>query len=178
MVHSTAVPKDSEISKHLAGAHLFDAFAVSTNERERSALEIYIAVMAKTPAWVDAMMAARNKAVSLFGLKDLGHLGNVDPARKAECYRVRDRVGIFSIFYLSPQEVILIESDRHLDAKVSLYRTTGDHGNSAVMTTVIHVHNLLGRAYILFVWPLHKLIVPSLLARYACARRHSPIDVS
>ena len=167
MVRSTEVPMDSEISKHLAGAHLFDAFEVSTDGGNRSALEIYIEVMAQTPDWVNGLMAVRNRAVALFGLKNLGHLDNVDTKVKPESYRVGDRVGIFSILFLSPREVILVESDKHLDAKVSLCKTIDGHADSAVMTTVIHVHNLLGRAYILFVWPLHKLIVPSLLARSA-----------
>ena len=173
MVRSTEVPRNSEISKHLAGAHLFDAFEVPTDGSARSALEIYIDVMAKTPAWIDGLMAARNKAVALFGLKNLGHLGNVDTHMRPESYRVGDRVGIFSIMFLSEREVILVESDKHLDAKVSLCKTVEAYGNSAVMTTVIHVHNLLGRAYILFVWPVHKLIVPSLLARSAQTRLDS-----
>ena len=66
MVRSAAVPKHSEISKHLAGAQVFDAFAVPLNGSKRSALEIYIAVMAKTPGWINGLMAFRNKAVALF----------------------------------------------------------------------------------------------------------------
>lgn len=171
MVRPTDIPRDSEISKHLAGAHLFDAFEVSTDGGNRSALEIYIDVVAKTPDWINCLMTARNRAVALFGLKNLGHFGNVDTNLKTKSYQVGDRVGIFSILFLSEREVILVESDKHLDAKVSLCKTVEGHGNSAVMTTVIHVHNLLGRAYILIVWPLHKLIVPSLLARSERIRR-------
>lgn len=171
MVRTTDVPMGSEISKHLAGAHLFDAFEVSTDGSNRSALEIYIDVMAKTPDWINGLMAARNRVVALFGLKNLGHLDDLDTDMKPASYRVGDRVGIFSILFLTEREVILAETDKHLDAKVSLCKTVEGHGNSAVMTTVIHVHNLLGRAYILFVWPLHKLIVPSLLARSARTRR-------
>ncbi len=170
MVRTTGVPRDSEISKHLAGAHLFDAFAVPVEASGRSALEIYIDVMVKTPGWINGLMAARNRVVALFGLKNLGHLDDVDTGAGPESYRVGDRVGIFSILFLSEREVILVESDKHLDAKVSLCKTSEGDATSAVMTTVIHVHNLLGRAYILFVWPVHKLMVPSLLARAARTR--------
>jgi len=170
LVRSCGVPRNSEISKHLAGAQLFDAFELPIPADERSALEIYIDIMAQTPDWVNCLMAARNRAVALFGLKNLGQLGNVDPSRKPESYQVGDRIGIFSILFLSEREVILIESDKHLDAKVSLCKTAIGHTNSAVMTTVIHVHNILGRAYILLVWPVHKLIVPSLLAHHIRTR--------
>lgn len=171
MVRTTEVPGDSEIGKHLADADLFDAYEVPTDRSERSALEIYIDIMAQTPEWVNCLMAARNRAVALFGLKNLGHLDNVDTARKPESYRVGDRLGIFSILFLSEREIILVESDKHLDAKVSLCKTTVGGHDAVVMTTAIHLHNLLGRAYILLVWPVHKLIVPSLLARYDRTRR-------
>lgn len=171
LVRASAIPRDSEISKHLAGAHLFDAFAVSTDGSKRSALEIYIDVVARTPDWINRLMTIRNRIVALFGLKNIGHMGNVDYHKKPASYRVGDRVGIFSILFLSEREIILVESDKHLDAKVSLCKTAEGNGNSAVMTTVIRVHNLLGRAYMLFVWPVHKLMAPALLARSARTRR-------
>ncbi|MCX7175070.1 MAG: DUF2867 domain-containing protein [Proteobacteria bacterium] len=165
MIRTTEVPKDSEITKHLAGAHLFDAYELPTDGRNRSALEIYIDIMTQTPEWIHCLMEARNRVVALFGLKNLGHLDNVDTRKKPESYRVGDRIGIFSILFLSEREIVLVESDTHLDAKVSVCKMDTGQGNSAVMTTVIHLHNLLGRAYILLVWPVHKLIVPSLLKR-------------
>ncbi|MFA6310698.1 MAG: DUF2867 domain-containing protein [Sterolibacterium sp.] len=171
MIRTTEVPGDSEIRKHLAGAHLFDAYEVPTDGSNRSALEIYIDIMAQTPEWINSLMAARNRVVALFGLKNLGHLDNVDSRKKPESYRVGDRIGIFSILFLSEREIILVESDKHLDAKVSLCKMATGQGNTAVMTTVIHLHNLLGRAYILLVWPVHKLIVPSLLARRSRTNR-------
>lgn len=171
-IRSSDVPGDSEISKHLAGAHLSDAFAVSTNGGERSALALYIDIAAQTPGWINCLMAVRNRAVALFGLKRLGHLGDVDANRKPGAYRVGDRVGIFSILFLSEREVILLESDKHLEAKVSLCKTMDARGNSvAVMSTVIRIHNLLGHAYMLLVWPVHKLMVPSQLARSTRPRR-------
>lgn len=165
MIRSTTVPQDSEISKYLAEAHLYDAFEVPTDTSKRSALEIYIDILAKTPAWVNRLMAARNRIVAMLGLKNLGQLDNVDSSKAPDSYKVGDHVGIFSILFLSDREVVLVESDKHLDAKVSIYKSTGPEGGSAVMSTAIHVNNLMGHAYLLFVWPLHKLIVPSLLAR-------------
>jgi len=36
---------------------------------------------------------------------------------------------------------------------------------SVAVSTVVHVKNLLGRVYMLFVTPLHKCIVPAILAK-------------
>lgn len=69
MIRTTEVPRDSEIGKHLAGAHLFDAYEVPTDGSKRSALEIYVDIMARTPAWINCLMAARNRTVGLFGLR-------------------------------------------------------------------------------------------------------------
>ena len=170
MVKATRIPPNSEVSRYLAGAHLYDAFEVTIDdENGRSALQIYIDLMAKTPKWVNGLLEARDKLVAVFGLKDLGHLDNIDPSRPIDTYRPGDRIGIFSILSISDREVVLVEQDKHLDAKVSLCKTFDGRGGVVVFSTVIHVRNVLGRAYLLFVWPLHKLIVPSLLARSASA---------
>ena len=165
MVNATRIPADSEIGKYLADADLFDAFEVPIAESNRSALQIYIDLMAKTPAWINRLMAVRDRAVAMFGLKHLGHLDDIDPTKPADAYRPGDRVGIFSILFISDREVILVETDKHLDAKVSLCKTFDGRSDAVVLSTVIHLRNLLGRAYMVPVWPLHKLIVPPLLAR-------------
>ena len=169
MVKATKIPPDSEVSRYLAGAHLYDAFEVPISENGRSALQIYIDLMAQTPTWVNGLLEARDKLVAVFGLKDLGHLDNIDPTRPIASYRPGDHIGIFSILSISDREVVLVEQDTHLDAKVSLCKTFDGHSSAVVFSTVIHVRNHLGRAYLLFVWPLHKLIVPLLLARSAPA---------
>jgi hypothetical protein len=165
MVNATRIPADSEIGKYLAGADLFDAFEVPIAGSNRSALQIYIDLMAKTPVWINGLMIVRDRAVAMFGLKHLGHLDDIDPVKGVDSYREGDRVGIFSILSISDCEVVFVEADKHLDAKVSLRKTFDGHKYAVVFSTVIHFRNILGRAYMMFVWPLHKLIVPSLLAR-------------
>ncbi len=175
MVRTTEVPVGSEISKHLGGAHLFDAFETSIEDAgKRSALEIYIDVAARTPEWINCLMATRNRLVALFGLKNLGNLNNVDVAKTPDSYRIGDHVGIFSIQFLSDREVILVEADKHLAAKVSLCKVDDGQETKIVMTTAIYIHNLLGHGYMLLVWPLHKLILPALLARSPGQQTHRP----
>lgn len=129
-----------------------------------SALELYLRVVRQTPGWVNRLMALRNWMVGLVGLKNLGHLASVDAARAASSYRVGDRVGIFSLLYLTPGEVLLGDSDKHLDVVLSVCKTPQ---GAISVSTVVHVHNWLGRLYMLPVTPLHKIIVRSMLKRAA-----------
>lgn len=62
---------------------------------------------------------------------------------------------------------MLGDSDKRLDVVISIFKNTA-HANeipSISITTVVHVHNLLGRVYMLPVTPLHKLIAPAVLNR-------------
>jgi hypothetical protein len=163
----TAAPvlPGSAISQHLAGAHFQDCFEMPVAADAPCALDFYLGVVRRTPAWVDTLMTARNRAVALVGLKDLGHLGSLDPARTARDYRVGDRIGIFKLLQLSENEVILGDSDKHLDVKVSVYKRAEASQHKVSVSTVVHIHNRLGRLYMLFVAPVHKRIVPAMLAR-------------
>jgi hypothetical protein len=159
------VPLSSDIAKQLEGADFFDSYEMPLEHGGRSALEIYLCVVSKTPAWINFLMATRNRVVSLFGLKNLGHLGDLKRTKAVSDYRIGDRIGIFTLLSNTDNEVIMGDSDKHLDVKVSICKLVQDGKESVASTTVVHIHNLLGRVYMLFVIPFHKLIVPAVLAR-------------
>ena len=116
-------------------------------------------------------MRLRNRIVStFFGLKDLGPMDAVRADRPLAEYRVGDRVGIFTLLHLSDDEVVLGDFDKHLRARVSVCRTRLDGGAAFAVSTVVHVNNLLGRAYLFFVVPVHRRIVPAVMARGLEAR--------
>ncbi|NRB40331.1 MAG: DUF2867 domain-containing protein [Pseudomonadales bacterium] len=158
------VPIDSEISNNLADAYYFDSYRFLTEHKNRSSLQIWLDHASKTPAWINFMMAARNNIASALGLKNLGHLGAVDTAKAADDYQIGDRVGIFTLLSINENEVILGDADKHLDVKVSVYKESKE-GNLISISTVVHVHNLMGKVYMLIVTPLHKLIVQSTIIR-------------
>ncbi|MBI3283639.1 MAG: DUF2867 domain-containing protein [Burkholderiales bacterium] len=112
-------------------------------------------------------MALRNSTVRLVGLKDLGGLGEISGAKPESAYTAGDRVGMFTLISNSDNELLVGDSDQHLDVVLSVYRhpATPSGVQSIAVSTVVHVHNFLGRAYMLPVTPLHKLIAPALLSR-------------
>lgn len=163
MVKMVSLPPNSQISQHLANANFFDAFQINLTPCKRTALEIYLEVIAKTPSWISFLMALRNRAAPMFGIKNLSSLTDTNHNKKSTEYRVGDRVGIFTIHSMTDDEVILDDSDQHLDAKISVCKMPSDTGNVVTVSTVVHVHNLLGHVYMFFVVSSHKRIVPSVL---------------
>jgi len=171
MIRKILPPVGSRLQHELASAYFYDSYEVQVDTCGKTALEIYIDTVGRTPALMNFLMTTRNRIVSLFGLKNLGLFADLDGSRSASSYNVGDRVGIFSILSLSDEEVVLHDDDKHLQAKVSVYKYS-DEEHRAAVTTVVHVKNLLGKAYLFFVVPAHKLIVPLMLREISTDKRN------
>lgn len=166
-VRACPVPAGSRIAQALPGADFADAYQFSDPAPEASVLQCYLSLVARTPAWMNALMGLRNRAVALVGLKNVGALGRLQPGKPASAYRVGDRVGIFSLLHLGDDEIILGDDDKHLRVRLSLVRRRSGGQALLVMSTVVHIHNRLGHAYMAVVGPVHQRIVPRLLAQVA-----------
>jgi len=164
-VEETAIPAKSKIAEDIPGAYFYDCYQTPFDHAGISAMQIYMNTFARTPAWVNALMGVRNRVVGLFGLKNLSGMKALNKNNPADAYKPGDRAGIFSLVYKSDEEVILCDSDKHLDVKVSVSKQTRDGLPYIAVTTVVHVHNTLGRVYMFFVGPAHKVIAPAVLAR-------------
>jgi hypothetical protein len=162
-VTETTVPDDSALQPWLAGADFCDAYEAPLITATLSPTEIFLRASSTTPRWVEELMAIRNRIVRLFGLKDVGAMKTA--ARPADAYQVGDRLGIFSIFSKTENELLLGIDDSHLDVRVSLLKSKRDGVPYYVLSTVVHVHNLLGRVYMAPVGRIHPFVVRSMMAR-------------
>ena len=107
-------------------------------------------------------MALRNALVQLVGLKSVGSMTagvRGDTAISA----VGTRMGIFRIFGNSERELLLGIDDRHLDVRVSVMKAERAGRHWYTVSTVVRVHNLLGRLYMMPVGRIHPLIVRSMM---------------
>lgn len=163
LIQKTQVPQESEISKVVSNAYYSDCYCFSSDQK-RSAIQVWLDHASKIPAWVNTLMALRNKVVRLFGLKNVGHLGALDANKSAQDYKEGDKVGIFTVLLITDNEVILGETDKHLDVKVSIH-IESNKNDLVSMSSVVHVHNFLGKLYMLFVKPMHQIIVPASISR-------------
>jgi hypothetical protein len=161
-VHETTIPAGTRIADYAKGAYFADAWSVTAAEPDLTALGQFIKAVRATPRWVETCMKLRNVAVQFVGLKNLGGLAEVVQDKADSQYKVGDRLGIFTLLEIAPDEVLMGDDDKHLKATLSVSCAKQDNGQILVtVTTVVHVHNLLGKIYMLPVAPMHKLIAPA-----------------
>jgi hypothetical protein len=111
-------------------------------------VEQIVARLFQFPKWVNGLMLLRHWIVGPFGLK-------------TERETKPDR--IFPIIARTENEIIMGIDDRHLNFRVSVLL---DREKSYIYTTtLVHYNNGWGKVYFLFVRPLHKVIVHSLMRR-------------
>lgn len=156
-------PKNTMLQDSLKSAYFWDSYSVKTKYDNQTALDIYLAIAKNTPSWVIQLMTLRNWFVSKLGLKDLGKINEFEHRNSSEDYKAGDTIGIFKLVANSRNEVVLEDRDKHLDVRISLL--VEPDGEQAIVhaTTVVHVNNLLGKIYMFFVAPVHKVIAPSSL---------------
>src|SRR5450830_1093073 len=156
----TSVPKPRAIAAYLPGAYFHDSWAIMAGEPSLSALGQFLKALLATPPWVNRLMTIRNHAVAAFGLKNLGTLSRIDPAKPACAYQPGDRVGIFTLIANTADEVLLGDKDKHLNGVLSVNKATELNSGRVLVTvtTVVHVHNWFGVLYMFPVRPMHRLI--------------------
>lgn len=150
----------------MAGAYFCDIHQIEMPRSHKTALQIYLDVVSQTPLWINVLMDIRNfVGKTVLGLKDLGRLESVGEVIASNQMPEGARIGIFTLCHLSDKEVILGDSDKHLTVALSTIKETRELQDVITVTTVVRVHNTLGRIYMLFVVPVHRIIVPTLLKR-------------
>lgn len=163
-VRATAIPSGSVIAMHLPGAQFSDCFETADPFPDTSALQSWLDMVARTPGWMRALMALRNRLVRMVGLKDVGQLHD-GTRRTTAGYRLGDQVSFFEIRHLGEHEVVMGADDLHLNVLVSLHKRMQDGQAVLAISSVVHIHNALGHTYMAVVAPFHRRVVRTLLAR-------------
>lgn len=163
-ISETAVPDNSVLQPMLATAHFHDAYEAPLTNDDLTATEIFLMASRAVPEWVDLAMTFRNRIVRQLGLKAVGAMGDATQ-RPANDYKVGDRLGIFNVFGKTDNELLLGIDDRHLDVRVSVMKLQRDDLHRYVVSTVVHVNNLLGHLYMVPVGRIHPLVVKAMMRR-------------
>lgn len=168
---SCKIPYRSRVIHSVADAHFADCYQLLDPHPDASALDTYLAFIAHTPRWMNVLMALRNRIVRWVGLKHLGVMAARDADKAASDYEIGDRVGIFSLLHADHHEAVMQDNDLHLRVLLSVFKHNVDGQPMLSVSTVVHIHNRLGQAYMAVVGPAHKLIVPRMLAQVARSAR-------
>ncbi|HDY7622125.1 TPA: DUF2867 domain-containing protein [Vibrio vulnificus] len=163
------IPKHSKLYGYAQGSYFADSFSREIPYTNQTAFDVYLEIAKQTPRWVSFLMEMRNRIVSMFGLKHLGRFQDTTLEAGVDNVKVGDRIGIFTLVSNEEHEIVLEDSDKHLDVRVSFLLDVKGDKVIVHATTVVHVHNLFGKAYMFVVAPIHKVIVPSSLKTLAQA---------
>ncbi len=142
-----------------------DTCSVDLGPRSFTVDQVISAFFDAAPRWLDGLMELRNTLVKPLGLKT----GPVTVPVVAPPFLVGQTIGVFRIIERTETEVVLGENDRHLDFRVSLLLVRTGQGTELSISTLVRMHNLLGRGYFALVRPFHRYLVP-IMARNTAQR--------
>jgi Protein of unknown function (DUF2867) len=155
-----APPCESSVVAWYRDADLLDSYSVRLAPGWRPTMRSLAEVaFANSPIWYRTLLAVRDGAMRLFGVKSSSQIRNETAPDQ--------RIDFMPIHVIATDEIVLGEDDRHLNFRLSILRRRFDDGDQIIATTVVRCHNLLGRTYIRVILPFHQLAVRSILARVA-----------
>lgn len=164
-IRQVPCPSDSAISEWLREASLADAFAVDLTAQEaaRGIESLARSTLGHPAPWLRALLSIRDMAVRPLGVK------SSEQMRRQAVDAGADHIDFFRIISRTESEIVVGEDDRHLDFRASLLLRRNDDttGAELVATTVVHCHNLAGRAYLFAIAPFHRQVIRSNLASAA-----------
>lgn len=164
-VHAVPLPRECSVADRYPHPDLADAYSIELPPgTSQNPEELARFVFAHVPGWSRALMGLRDLLVAGLGLKTGAQLTATTPAQAVE------RVGFFRIYTRRADEIVLGEDDKHLDFRLSMLcspSTATPRGRRLTLSTVVHCHNRLGRAYIFVIAPFHRRIVRACLRRAA-----------
>lgn len=139
-----------------------DAFACEVAGAENfSADDILTEFFTVIPGWVNALVKLRNLLVRPFGLKTDNRNDKIDDF--SNMIRNGGTLGFTSVAAKSESETVLLLSDKHLDAYISVYVSRKADIRTVIASTIVHHHNTFGRIYFFFIRPFHKIVVKRML---------------
>lgn len=142
----------------LPGAQFGDAYQVNIAGQNLDPAEAARRAVYGAPPWINLLLKLRTVLVKPFGLKP-----GENPARERA---TAGNIGIFPILDQKPQRLTLGINDRHLDFRLLVdVKDLSEGRQSVTASTAVKTHNLLGRVYLGFVKPFHRIIVPAMLAK-------------
>jgi Protein of unknown function (DUF2867) len=159
-----ALAPEATTAPLLAGAGFADAYRLIVAGPALDATAAAQRVFSRMPRWISALLALRNRLGALIGLK-----GTDETAFEKSLPGAKTRrIGFFPIVSQAQDRVVLGFDDWHLDFRVVVdVWSLGADRQQVTATTLVRTHNWVGRAYLAFIMPFHRIIVRTMLAQAA-----------
>jgi len=112
-------------------------------------------------------MYIRERIAKMIGLKT-GEGADIEKQLKEFKGEVGQSIALFHVLGRSEEEIMVGETDSHLDFRLSYFAIPKNETRTTLhLTTTVKFNNWLGRLYFIPVGPVHRIIVPILLKRMA-----------
>jgi hypothetical protein len=165
------VPRHSALGKNfIERADFRDAYRAPLSRSDRSVVEIFFAIFAQRPGWMNLMLIARNKAAALAGL-EVPTKSEIMNMEQRDHYFIGEKIGPWPIFILSSDELVAGRDNKHMDFRLSIMKGQDGVRSSVVVSTFCMVHNKFGQYYLSFIIPIHKFGLRRLMANALAAQR-------
>lgn len=116
-----------------------------------------------TPTWVDNLMKCRDFIVKGFGLR----ASDKNDTIPVSYYSIGSKAVYFTVVDRNENEIVMAENDRHLNFRTSVRVEKGTVKSFVYLSTIVQFNNFFGHLYFLPVKPFHRIIMKSLLNKYA-----------
>jgi hypothetical protein len=165
------VPRHSALGKDLIErADFRDAYRAPLSRSDLSVVEIFFAIFARRPGWMNLMLIARNKAAALAGL-EVPTTAEIMNIEKRDRYFVGEKIGPWPIFFLGSDELVAGRDNKHMDFRLSVMKVHDGIRPSVVVSTLCMIHNKFGQYYLSSIIPFHKFGLHRLMASALAAQR-------
>src|SRR3984893_5679815 len=144
------VPSGSMLSRELIErAYFRDAYRAPLSRSELGIVDVFFDIFAHHPLWMKLLLIVRNKVASLAGL-DAPAASEILHVETKDRYVVGEQIGVWPIFSLSEDEVVIGRSNKHMDFRLSVLKVPDGDRTRVVVSTICTVHNLTGKLYLFF----------------------------
>ena len=165
------VPRHSALGKDLIEhADFRDAYCAPLNRSDIGVVEIFFAIFARRPGWMNLMLIARNKAAALAGL-EVPTTSEILNMEKRDRYFVGEKIRPWPIFFLGSDELVAGRDNKHMDFRLSIMKVHDGTRPSVVVSTLCMVHNKFGQYYLSSIIPFHRFGLLRLMASALASQR-------
>jgi hypothetical protein len=161
-VNKSTIPSGSLIEEYLP-ADYSDVYACEVNSRKEIIPDdIMVNFWTDFPSWINGLFRLRNFLVKFVGLKGAE---NDNVKEFEQSIRTGETYDFVSVPAKSDNETVLLLSDKHLNAYISVHIESEEEHKTISAITLVNFNNKLGRFYFFVIRPFHGLVVKSLLKR-------------
>jgi len=139
--------------KSLTRIDFADTF--STTNHSNTLQEVTLLIFDQLPTFIKFLFKLRNFLVKFIGLKS-------SPIPDSTPFAVGNNLGIFKIYGIYENEVLLGANDSHLNFRATVFNSQEKEYNIKV-TTLVEFNSRKGRFYMFLIGPFHKLVVRVLI---------------